>query len=121
MDISEGPWEDSTGAETCSNISVDWLLACESAFTCRVLLTFREECIAQGRLEVLCRSRYHQEGIRYGDGIRQQDSKDAEQSKTICRTPMIDLHEVWSINGDGDSADVGKVAILTAPFFISSI
>ena len=34
----------------------------------------------------------------------------------IYRTPTIDLHEVWSMDKDGDLADFGKVAVLTARF-----
>ena len=38
------------------------------------------------------------------------------EREDICRTPTIDLHEVWSMDEDGDLADVGKVAALTARF-----
>ena len=38
------------------------------------------------------------------------------EGEDICRTPTIDLHEVWSMDEDGDLADVGKVAVLTARF-----
>ncbi|MCJ1427635.1 hypothetical protein MMC29_005538 [Sticta canariensis] len=38
------------------------------------------------------------------------------EREDICRTPTIDLHEVWSMDEDGDLADIRKVAALTARF-----
>ena len=38
------------------------------------------------------------------------------EREDICRTPTIDLHEVWSMDKDDDLADVGKTAVLIARF-----
>lgn len=38
------------------------------------------------------------------------------EREDICRTPTIDLREVWSLDEDGDLADTEKVALFTARF-----
>lgn len=38
------------------------------------------------------------------------------EREDVCRTPTIDLREVWSMDEDGDGANIGIVAVFTARF-----
>ena len=57
----------------------------------------------------------------WGSGIEKESTSRTVEMQSemeeICRTPTIDLHEVWSMDEDGDLADVGKVTVLTARFW----